>query len=298
MKFTVKSSVRKILILGAGASADYGLPTWKSLTNLIKHELDNDKENAIQHKKDILTWLNDVGEQKKYKTIDECIQNESYSSAYPHGMDIENEVFHIMKMVFINSYKENEGGWLKILNEKILQKPEASIENTIAFINYNYDNVLERNFLNFSYLHPKYQNYKYRGRLGSLINTKVDCLFPHGSLFKDEPSDHIRRNIETMKSHDNNRLDAISCYENESHSVMISTSSVVSLDLYILGLGGGLEINLNNIEFDDKVVRVHVTVAKDFDKDRVVEFLAKKYKLPEERITTYDSCIDLINKCF
>lgn len=56
MKFELSSNIEHILVLGAGASVDYGLPVWEDLGLLIKKEVEKDIDNRYEYKKEILSW--------------------------------------------------------------------------------------------------------------------------------------------------------------------------------------------------------------------------------------------------
>ena len=137
MKFGLNEKINHILVLGAGASSDYGLPVWKDLNISIKEKINKDTGNYYQHKKEILSWMDKVGEKKDYYTIDECIQKESVSkNCHSNGHEIENQIFLIIRDIFDEVYKENNDGWIRKLNEKILHNKEVSLEHTMTFINY------------------------------------------------------------------------------------------------------------------------------------------------------------------
>src|SRR3989338_6855626 len=179
MNFALSSNIRHIFILGAGASVDYGLPTWKELDNLIKK----------------------IGEDGKYKTIDECIMLESVSKDYHNnGHEIEDEIFKIIKDVFEEVYRENGTGWIRQLNEIIKDNKNMGLENNIAFVNYNYDNVLDKNFLNFDYLPTKYKLFNFKDRLGILSKVEISCLYPYGYFPSEYNSPYIHKEAETIKS--------------------------------------------------------------------------------------------------
>lgn len=292
----VVNSVKHVLILGAGASVDYGLPVWRDLSDLAKKEIITDTKNIYKHKKEILEWLEKVGANKEYDSIDRCIEKESTSSKYPDGSDIENELFLIMKSIFDKMYKSNDQGWIRTLNEKILNSKKEDFENSLFFVNYNYDDVLERNFLNFSYLHKKHYKYKYRLRLTALSTTVVDALYPHGKFSKnEEDGSHISIRKQTMKSHQEEDLDVISCYDGEQHDIFNYTN--IAFELYILGLGGGLKTNLNNLRFpNNSIAKIHVTIKESSLRSDILRFLTERFQHSE--IIIYPSCEDLVSKCF
>jgi hypothetical protein len=74
MNLRLRSKINKVLILGAGSSVEYGLPLWKDLSFLIHEKINKDTENRYKYKKEIVSWLNKVGEDKEYETIDRCIE--------------------------------------------------------------------------------------------------------------------------------------------------------------------------------------------------------------------------------
>lgn len=290
-----------LIILGAGASKDYGLPVWKELDSLIRGKLNNGGGNQYSRAKDILTWLDKVGEKNEYKTIDECIEKESVSGVYhSDGDGVENELFLSIKDIFNEVYKENIGGWITKLNNKILRQPESTLEKKVAFINYNYDNVLERNFLRFDHLPGKHARLNNRPRLDELSRVRVPVLYAHGSVYsKSEipPGSHTERLYKTMKSGVAGYIDAVSCYESDNHTVMHERYAD-ELKLYILGLGGGLKLNLSKLNLSDRVSQISVTISDDKNDEEVLKFLNTKFEVPAEKISVYRTCNELIDTCF
>lgn len=81
-------------------------------------------------------------------------------------------------------------GWIRALNKKILSN---NLESKLAFINYNYDDVLERNLLDFSYLPAKHRILNYAPRLERLSKAAIDVFYPHGNLFAELEYSRVRR---------------------------------------------------------------------------------------------------------
>lgn len=303
----------KIFILGAGSSKDYGLPIWSELSVLINQYLSSEDGKGNLYKKEIFEWLDLIGEQKKYKTLDECIYYESSSNKYKeNGQDVEFTIFSILKSIFDKLYKKEES-WIKNLNEKIREK--GSIDwNNLFFINYNYDSVLADNILDYSYLSKTERERIYRERLTELSDIrnknvweKIPCLYPHG-LFYHSDRGFLYEQTDTINSHDNSLLQAVSCYHSKKHEIIFSNYSQ-GVELYILGLGGGLKINLNNLIFKDinKIKNIYITIRpsskkteqeNEREKKEIINFLKEKFNLLEGSIKTYDDCISLINDCF
>lgn len=300
MKLYLDKNIGHILVLGAGASVDYGLPTWKELSTLIRKKIQNDKETRYTHKKEILEWMDKVDKEGKYKTIDECIKEESVSEEYHStGSEIENQVFEVIKDVFTEKYNDTNSGWIRTLNEKILSNRQARLEKSIAFVNYNYDSVLDKNFLDFTYLPEKRRRYIDRNRLDNLEGIVVPALFPHGNVFSDHEVDSssIKRYLETMKSNDPEHLDVVSCFESNRHEVG-KYEYGGNVKLYILGLGEGLRINLDNIEIKLPISEIHVTIMDSNLRDIIIKFLSEKYSIPTTEIKVYPTCNELIEECF
>jgi hypothetical protein len=67
-----------------------------------------------------------------------------------------------------------------------------------------------------------------------------------------------------------------------------------------LGLGGGLEVNLDNIDFNNSVSEIHITIKNNNkqDSEKVINFLTEKFKILPSEIKIYKSCDDLIDNCF
>lgn len=290
-----------ILILGAGASKDYGLPAWKELDFLIRERLKNGGENQYSRARDILTWLDKVGEKNKYKTIDECIEKESVAEAYHlDGDSVENDLFLSIKDIFNEVYIENNEGWITRLSDKILRQPGNELEDKIAFINYNYDNVLEKNLLRFGHLPGKHSRLNNKPRLDQLSAARVPVLYAHGNLYSKSEiplNSHTERYYKTMKSGVAGYIDVVSCYESYNHTVEHAPYADV-LQLYILGLGGGLKLNLNNLKFSKRVSQISVTISDTKNDEEIINFLNTKFKVPTEKISIYRTCIELIEACF
>ena len=98
MQIDLNYNNRKIFILGAGSSVDYKLPIWSELKDLILKKLNNGTYN---HSKEILAWLDLIAEH--YSTIDECVKLES-EKMKRGGPDVEDQIFRVMKDVFIEKY--------------------------------------------------------------------------------------------------------------------------------------------------------------------------------------------------
>lgn len=291
MQLGLATDVNKILVLGAGASTDYGLPTWKELGLLIKKDIDKDVKNKYKYKREISEWIDKVGDEKIYDTIDKCITNESFSPKYPNSPKIENELFTVMNNIFKNRYKKNNEGWITKLNDKILKNP--GMEESLAFVNFNYDDVLEKNFLDFSYLHSKARELTYSQRLAELSSVLARALYPHGKFSKGQES-HLSIEMQTIKSDHSEYLDVVSCYEGDKHSIYKKGDT---FELYILGLGGGLTVNLDRITFPyNSISSVHVTITDPKKNPEIVSFLSERYKTSQ--ILTYSSCKELVTKCF
>lgn len=317
MKKYLSVEKNKIFILGAGSSVDYGLPVWSELTILIKDYLEGEKGKNNKHKKEILEWLSLISEDS-YHTLDECIYNETSSSKYKeNGQDIEFEIFRILEEIFRALYSKEfyykETSWIKNLNEKIRKKVYLDSTN-IFFINYNYDNVLADNILDFSYLSKTERERLYRERIENLsdISTggdseKIPCLHPHG-LFNYSDRGFLLEETDTINSHNDSIHEAVSCYHSKKHEVNFSHNSK-GVNLYILGLGAGLKLNIQNIIFSDKSIikNIYVTIKSNSnktkqenekDKKEIIDFLKEEFSLQEDNITSFEDCVTLIEGCF
>lgn len=301
MKLTINPKTEHVFILGAGSSVEYGLPVWKDLPELITKRVDARYDPKSEYVKEIGLWIGSVGENKKYKTIDECMYKESRAKEFhDNGLTIENIIFEQIKYIFDSSYKRNKDGWISKLNSKIIK--EVGLENKIFFINFNYDKVLDENILNFDYLSEKERKVDYYNRIYHLSGAFLKSHYPHGTLFsvKDvESSVKLIRENKTNKSHLTGYMNAVSCYESQTHSYEISEGNVVTpLKLYIMGLGGGLNLNIGRLDFKNKISEIHVTIRDNSKKDEITTFLASKFNLPKTEIKTYYDCDELIENAF
>lgn len=294
MQFDLNSDKKHLLILGAGASVDYGLPTWGELGAHIEKKVNSREGAYFEHQSEILSWINKVGEGREYATIDQCITKESRSREFRlNGLTVENKIFLIMKDLFKKLYKENDDGWISRLNKKILDS--NSLEHRIAIVNYNYDNVLDENLLCFEHLTQKEHDVDYRTRINSLSPVRIPSFYPHGNFFSEEeitrPS-RLYRYVETKKSGLENIVDAISCYDSESHIVKRHGSNLIKL--HILGLGGGLQFNLGKLALEGQVSEISVTIRDNNKRDEIIGFLSDNYKVPATEIKIFSDCNELI----
>ena len=243
--------------------------------------------------------MSKIGSDREYDTIDRCITKESRSREYrSNGLKIENQIFLIMKDAFKELYKENDDGWINKLNQKILDN--RNLENNVAFINYNYDKVLDENLLHFDYLTEKERDVDYRDRRQVLQNHTISTFYPHGNLFPIEevraPS-HISRHLRTNKTGLKGVIDAISCHESDNHQVFKYGFNPIKL--YILGLGGGLRVNLSNLDFGkEKISEIHVTVTDKNKYKEIISLLSEKYAVPTTDVRVYPACDELVEKAF
>lgn len=168
----------------------------------------------------------------------------------------------------------------------------------MVFINYNYDYVLDDNFLNFEHVSAK-DRLRNNTHLDSLAYSSVRTFCPHGTLFpkyEKRPS-HIQKYFKTLKTDSQDLLDAISCYEDYYHTVKASNFNHSLRKIYILGLGRGLEINFEKINFTFPVSEIYVTIRNQaLNGERIVSFLSKKFKIPPENIKVYNDCKKLIEE--
>jgi hypothetical protein len=291
---------KNIFVLGAGASVEYGLPTWIELGERIKKKV-IERADSYDYGKEIISWIEKVGDQKSYTTIDECIAAESIAREYhSNGPEIEDEIFRAMREIFIDSYTDNDDGWIRKLNEKILQN--QNLNGSFAFINYNYDNVLDKNFLNINYLSEKERRLTYRDRLANLSPIIAKVFHPHGFLFFDTPEDqvlHVIKSKHTVKTPDTDFHDVVSCHDSYSHKVFNGDlGGFADGNLYLLGLGGGMQINLSKINFSKRFDEIHVTIKDEKKKSNILDFLSEKFEVSIDEIEIHSSCSDLIESCF
>lgn len=295
MNFYLNNNISHLFILGAGASIEYGLPVWSELSSLIQKKLTDDVANTYQYKKEILAWLDKI-ESKQYSTLDECITGES-DQYHTGGVQIENELFRIMRDVFIESYKDSNRGWVEKLNSKILNDRKTCLEQRMSFVNYNYDHVLDNHFLNFASTLSDKKKLIHKSELNDLSRVVVEAFYPHGNfrekILRRSP---ITKHISTIKTGDTNYLDVVSCHDSQSHT--ISSYNLSSRKLYILGLGGGLTFNLNKDNLNLLFSEIHVTIHDKKLKDEIIEFLSKNFSIAPSEIKIYSSCSELIEQCF
>ena len=215
---------------------------------------------------------------------------------------MENDLFSSIKDIFNEVYRENNEGWITKLSDKILRHPENGLEEKMAFVSYNYDNVLEKNLLRFGYLPGKHSRLNNKPRLDELGTVRVPVLYAHGNLYlKSEipQGSHTERHYKTMKSGNAGYIDAVSCYESDNHTVKHEPYAD-KLGLYILGLGAGLKFNLNKLELNlyKGVSQISVTISEAKNDEEIIKFLNNKFKVPIDKIFVYRTCSELIETCF
>jgi hypothetical protein len=101
---------------------------------------------------------------------------------------------------------------------------------------------------------------------------------------------------DTMKSGVPDFLDAVSCYESGEYIVQTYDRSK-SINICILGLGGGLDTNLSKLKFGNPVSEIHVTIKDVGSRDNILQSLSRIFGKESEEIKVYDSCDDLISNC-
>ena len=296
MIIDLSQNITKLFILGAGASADYGLPMWDELIELLKAKINSNKEMPFIHKDKIFSWLEKTGKGKQYKTIDECIYYESDSQTHHlDGLDIENEFFQIMKIIFEEKYRVSNDGWIQKLNYKLLEN--ENLRHLIGFISYNYDDILENNLFDYDkILTQKQRQTEHREAINSFSNFQFRAHYPHGNFYP-KTSAHLIKEIQTNKTGVHRLVDAITCY-NCKANVVRKASRHSEVSLYILGLGGGLKENLLKLDIRFPIHNIIVTISDPKKKDEVTKFLADKFKKQPEEILVFESCKELIEGSF
>lgn len=288
---------QKIFVLGAGASADYGIPTWSSLSEMVIKHLDKDTQGKYKYKTEICTWLEKVGDKtlgKTYSTIDECISAESVTTKYRiTGTDIEEEIFKIISEVFSEKYHKNEDGWIHKLSMKVVADELGGLERQIMFVNYNYDDVLEKNFLNFESLSHKQRELIHGEIISILSGKRLLALHPHGAFGPNDEDCRIWKSVKTIKT-GKGYTDAISCYDSGGYLLKSPVHYPYKFTLYIMGLGGGMFINLPKLKFNELIEKIYVTVRDEAQKENITDFLSDLYSVEPTNIIAYPSCDALI----
>lgn len=295
----------KIFILGAGASMDYSLPSWPGLNDLLLEKLNSSKGEDYKYKTEMIDWVSKTGEGKQYPTIDECIHKEARLNK-KDGLLIEQELFSVMKDVLTNDdYKkeEEDNRWITSLNKVILNKRSLNLENNIAFISYNYDYVLGKNLLDYNnYLSEAEQKLEHKGNLSDITRSVFPILYPH-STFDKEEHNNLEKFFDTLKdeeygitttTHHLSGTKKIVFYERSQYGLRHYNPEIT---LYILGLGAGLG-NLDKINFARDPKNIHVTIFNAEDKEKVLKYLMSRFNLPEEGISIYKDCEELMEKAF
>ena len=55
---------------------------------------------------------------------------------------------------------------------------------------------------------------------------------------------------------------------------------------------------MSNINFDNRISEVHVTIKESSKRDDIITFLSEKYEIPKTEIVVYSTCEELVKKCF
>ena len=182
-----------IFVLGAGASADYGLPMWAELRDLlIAHIGGRRSETSSDISATLLAGLFQVGENKKYETIDKMISEISKKTA---NLSVLEELFKSVKEIFKLKLIDNKHGWIETFIEK--NNLNALLDTTVSnndgvFINFNYDDILVSRIVTFfdkehTMTAPEV-SWDWRTKTGRDFEDKFsqclgDVFHPHGMLY-------------------------------------------------------------------------------------------------------------------
>ena len=287
-------NIDRVFVLGAGASAEYGLPMWKDLPTLIKEEL-NDSNANFNFKNEIIEWLEKIGN-GIYGTIDECVTKESASEKYrKDGDNIEIELWGIIKSIFSKKYnKETEiDSWILSLNNNIIKYEEENklLAGGLFFVNFNYDHVLTDRFLKDNTVPEKTKNTHAKSTVDKMEKTIVASVCPHASFVNRGVNNHIRIDYNTIKSaHEKYQgMEVVSCFDNNKTIDLYTSQTKNEIDLFIIGLGSGLEFNLNKIEFknDIHIRNIFITITNPERNEEIKEFLASKFSIEKDKVFIY-----------
>ena len=201
------NSEKEIFVLGAGASACFGLPMWNELAELILEKLGSKKneEDFDQFTKDYYSkaaeWIKKVGPKKEYETIDLCIFEEAKKLNDKKYQFILDLIFRLIGEIFSEKIINNDLSLkkhisyilIKHLANNYIINPANIREflNKKTFIDFNYDNVLS-NALTESINYETDPAYSY--------NNIVEAAMKGISIDSDNAKMQIKETIKNTKN--------------------------------------------------------------------------------------------------
>ncbi len=234
-----------IFVLGAGASVDYGLPVWNKLREQLMEYLNANREclgsPAITNH--FIEDLKEIGEDKKYRTVDELISK--FSSEADDFFATTQRIFEAVKRIFKSKVMTDSQGWIETFVKKnnlesLLRNADSNYSS--VFINFNYDTLLLRGIVTFfselyeSTLNP--ERAEWNKNTGLEYEAKFEpcakkIYHPHGVLYlfdRDEikigkntlcyPTTKTCMNTNTFPAspqeigyHEQDKENAISCHD-------------------------------------------------------------------------------------
>ena len=314
-----------IFILGAGASKDYGLPLWEELQSLLLKHIKNKVGTDADVRQTLLKELRNIGESKKYKTVDKMI---SEVAKRKNGSEAEDVLFGCMGEIFEESRSntDTENDWIEDFirgrdHHLTALLTNSKTEDSTMFVNFNYDTVFLLKVIGF--FRDKYESTSPEDRRAHETNTGQaksgygncvkDIFHPHG-IFIPENRDLLKIGNEccyptcgTFRdpgTGNKRRSNPVSCHDAEQQFTFskikervteLMGTGAVTIRLTFLGVGPqSLKFNVDKIFSDtDKsslpIRNISYTCFKDCDQPKYEEYF-QEFDRPGDR---YKNCCDL-----
>ena len=296
-----------IIILGAGASADYGIPLWEELKDLIPKELKNDNSKVAGIVKEIIEKAS-----KDNLTIDKALFDKLETIEEAAYNNCHNLFFSTLEKIFNNKRKMNTNGWLiSFLEKNINLNNHYNFFKENIIINFNYDNILCAKLYNFfsqprdtkireearannksiENIKEKYSEIKDYYAYIDQYPTKYNIFHPHGRFSNYETDDY-------------NNGKPISCYDatgifKEVNSKLFTLFGNKPLNLIVLGVSPtSLEYNLKKLELDFFKYRskMHFTCFKEGELNTYLDYFKERFKLEDKNLIKYKDCLEFAEK--
>lgn len=195
---------KTVIILGAGASKDYGFPLWGELVDLMQSDFRRDQDNPFSNHNGADYWLEALQEQTKLPINEQSTVDALAANADDSGLELFQ--FYIFnKFLELESLDRNSNkqGWIEVFADKYVdlvkrhQTNPAMIKkvlDNLSIISFNYERSFAWRF-NGSVNHRIQKVFVNRVKRKHML-TGVQQLYntiyhPHGCLGEFSNDDYI-----------------------------------------------------------------------------------------------------------